>query len=194
MRRAIGGDPYRQSNAGGNAMHTIDQIGQRFGLSRSTLLYYDAIGLLSPSGRRKSNCRLYTEGDVQRMEQIRTFRETGLPLAAIKTLLQLDRSSPSSILAQRRQKIRAEIAQLRRQQHIIIKLLGPSQSFADSGIMTKARWVATLAAAGLDENGMNKWHAEFERAAPQAHQDFLASIGLDVEEITRLRENSREQS
>ena len=194
MRRAIGGDPYRQSNAGGNAMHTIDQIGQRFGLSRSTLLYYDDIGLLSPSGRSKSNCRLYTEGDVQRMEQIRTFRETGLPLAAIKTLLQLDRSSPSSILAQRRQKIRAEIAQLRRQQHIIIKLLGPSQSFADSGIMTKARWVATLAAAGLDENGMNKWHAEFERAAPQAHQDFLASIGLDVEEITRLRENSREQS
>jgi MerR family transcriptional regulator, thiopeptide resistance regulator len=171
-------------------MYTIGQIGKRFSLSRSTLLYYDAIGLLSPSGRSEANYRLYTDGDVRRMEQIRTFRETGLPLAAIKTLLQPDRSSPSSILAQRLRKISEEIAQLRQQQHIIIKLLGPSQSLADSGIMTKARWVSTLMAAGLDEDGMSRWHAEFERSAPQAHRDFLASIGLDREEIELIREKS----
>jgi len=35
------------------------QLAGRFGLSRSTLLYYDSIGLLSPSERTASNYRLY---------------------------------------------------------------------------------------------------------------------------------------
>lgn len=38
---------------------------------------------------------------------------------------------------------------------------------------------------------MDKWHAEFEHSAPQAHQDFLASIGIDGEEIARIREYAR---
>lgn len=172
-------------------MHTIGQIAKRFALSRSTLLYYDTIGLLSPTGRSQANYRLYTDNDVRRMEQIQMFRETGLPLETIKTLLQAETSSPASILADRLQKISEEIACLRQQQHVIIKLIGPSRSFADAGVMTKARWVSTLAAAGLDEDGMDKWHAEFERSAPQAHQDFLASLGLDAREISLIRENSR---
>ena len=190
MIRTIRGDTSRQNNTGNNAMHTIGQIGKRFGLSRSTLLYYDAIGLLSPSGRSEANYRQYTDGDVRRMEQIRTFRETGLPLAAIKSLLQPDLSSPSSILSQRLRKISEEIALLRQQQHIIIKLIGPSQSFTDPALMTKAHWVSTLRAAGLDEEGMTRWHAEFERSAPQAHQDFLVSIGIDAEEIALIREKA----
>lgn len=172
-------------------MHTIGQIAKRFALSRSTLLYYDGIGLLSPSGRSQANYRLYTDDDVRRMEQIQTFRETGLPLETIKTLLQPERSSPSSILAERLQNISEEIARLRQQQHVIVKLLGPGRSFADTGLMTRARWVSTLMAAGLDEDGMDKWHAEFERSAPQAHQDFLASLGLDAREIGLIREKSR---
>lgn len=174
-------------------MFTVGQIGKRFGLSRSTLLYYDAIGLLTPSGRSEANYRLYTDEDVQRMERIQTFRDTGLPLAAIKELLHADWSSPSTILAQRLQNISEEISRLRQQQQVIIRLLDPSQALADSSVMTKARWVSTLTAAGLDERGMDKWHAEFERAAPQAHQDFLESIGIERDEIMYIRQNSRQQ-
>ncbi|MFC1747364.1 MerR family DNA-binding transcriptional regulator [Pseudomonadota bacterium] len=39
------------------AMHTIGEVSKRFSISRSTLLYYDAIGLLSPSGRSNANYR-----------------------------------------------------------------------------------------------------------------------------------------
>jgi len=174
-------------------MYTVGQFGKRFGLSRSTLLYYDAIGLLSPSGRSQANYRLYTDDDLRRMEQIKTFRDTGLPLAAIKDLLQPDWASPSIILAQRLQSINGEIEQLRHQQRIIIKLLGPSYSLADARTMNKARWVSILESTGLDEDGMNKWHAEFERSAPQAHQDFLESISIEPEEIALIRERSRGQ-
>jgi hypothetical protein len=41
-------------------MLTIGRLAERFGLSRSTLLYYDSIELLSPSARSDANYRLYS--------------------------------------------------------------------------------------------------------------------------------------
>ena len=49
-------------------MYTVSKIAQRFGLSRSTLLYYDRIGLLSPSGRSPGDYRLYDQADCDRLE------------------------------------------------------------------------------------------------------------------------------
>ena len=51
-------------------MLTISQLARRFGLSRSTLLYYDSIGLLSPSARSDANYRLYSRNDIERMERV----------------------------------------------------------------------------------------------------------------------------
>lgn len=31
---------------------------------------------------------------------------------------------------------------------------------------------------GLDDGGMRKWHSEFEQRSPEAHQDFLESLGM----------------
>ena len=44
--------------------------------------------------------------------------------------------------------------------------------------MTKKNWVSILAATGMDEADMRRWHVEFERAASEAHQDFLESLGI----------------
>ena len=41
-------------------MLTIGKLARKFDLSRSTLLYYDRIGLLKPSGRTRANYRVYT--------------------------------------------------------------------------------------------------------------------------------------
>lgn len=48
----------------------ITELGKRFGLSRSTLLYYDRIGLLQPSGRTEAGYREYTRSDADRLERI----------------------------------------------------------------------------------------------------------------------------
>ena len=58
-------------------MLTISQLAKRFALSRSTLLYYDARGLLSPSRRSEANDRLYSQADVERMELIDVYRREG---------------------------------------------------------------------------------------------------------------------
>jgi hypothetical protein len=51
--------------------------------------------------------------------------------------------------------------------------------------------VSLLKAAGLDEEGMKTWHIEFEKTSPEAHQDFLESIGIEKDEIISIREWSK---
>jgi hypothetical protein len=34
---------------------------------------------------------------------------------------------------------------------------------------------------------MRQWHTHFERTMPEAHRDFLESLGLDAPEVRRIR-------
>ncbi|MFO0552482.1 MAG: hypothetical protein U0271_29100 [Polyangiaceae bacterium] len=38
---------------------------------------------------------------------------------------------------------------------------------------------------------MHRWHVEFERLSPEAHRDFLESLGLPHAEVARIRDWSR---
>jgi hypothetical protein len=57
--------------------------------------------------------------------------------------------------------------------------------------LTREQWTAMLAAAGLDEEGMHRWHFEFEKAAPEAHHHFLLSLGVAEEIAGSIRAWSR---
>lgn len=172
-------------------MYTIGQLAKRFGLSRSTLLYYDSIDLLPASGRSTSGYRLYTEQAVQRMTQIQTYRDAGLPLETIRTLLASGTDEPTAVLERQLQELNSEISRLRQQQQVIVRLLNSASALTNSRTMSKQRWVEMLRAAGLDETGMWKWHREFEQRSPEAHQDFLESLGIDGAEIATIRQRSR---
>ena len=74
-------------------MITVSRLARQFNLSRSTLLYYDRIGLLRPSDRSRSNYRLYTREDRKRLEKICHYRAIGLPLKAIQRILDAKQQS-----------------------------------------------------------------------------------------------------
>ncbi len=173
-------------------MHTIGQVAKRFSLSRSTLLYYDAIGLLTPSGRSAANYRMYSDADILKMEKIILFREAGLPLQSIANVLNQGNSEIYSVLETQLQRINKDISSLRHQQSVIIRMLKSSGAHLHSRIITKKQWVALLKATGLDEDDMRKWHVEFERMSPEAHQDFLESLGINEAEIKSIRGLSSE--
>jgi len=44
---------------------------------------------------------------------------------------------------------------------------------------------------GLDEAQMHRWHKLFEARHPDAHQGFLEWLGLNREEIDRIRTKFR---
>jgi DNA-binding transcriptional MerR regulator len=171
-------------------MITIRQMAAQFGLSRSTLLYYDRIGLLRPDYRTSAGYRLYNATDRQRLELICRFRSAGLSLARIERLLdrpQPTRSAMTTALQGRLTALNREIAALRRQQQVVVNLLQQKGSARRTRIMDKARWIALMRAAGMNDAEMHRWHEEFEQQSPEAHQDFLESLGLPAAEIRQIR-------
>lgn len=173
-------------------MYTIGQLAKSVGLSRSTLIYYDTIGLFSPSGRSGSNYRRYSEADRKRLEQICIYRKTGLSLNDISRIIKKgDRQGIVSLLEKRLGDLNREISALRDQQHFIMKLLKNDRAISKIRVMDKEGWIGLLEAAGLNEAARDKWHAEFERIAPDAHQDFLESLGIPAKDITLIRRYSR---
>ncbi len=173
-------------------MYTIGQLAKEFGLSRSALLYYDSIGLFSPSGRSASNYRTYTGGDRDRLEQICTYRKTGLSLDDIGRILKMrGKRGVVPLLEKRLDALNREIRALRSQQHFIVRLLKNDRALSRIRVMDKESWIKLLDTAGLDQAAREKWHAEFERLAPDAHEDFLESLGIPAKEIALIRRYSR---
>jgi DNA-binding transcriptional MerR regulator len=172
---------------------TIRQLAQQFGLSRTALLYYDRRGLLRPAYRTSAGHRLYSPEDGKRLARICRLREAGLPLREIDAVLEPERKLRTPLaeaLDRRLTGLNREIAALRRQQQVVVSLMRRAGSRRRSRIMTKESWIALLKAAGLDEADRVQWHREFERLSPEAHQDFLESLGLPDKEIQGIRQFS----
>ena len=171
-------------------MNTIGKLALEFGISRSTLLYYDSIGLLKPDKRSEKRDRLYDETERQKLEQIIAYRQMKIPLKEIQKMLTQPENKSISILKKHLVRLSDEIRNLRKQQHAIMKILKDDSISSATGIMDKETWKQILRSAGLDNDGMFKWHAEFEKSSPQAHHDFLISIGLSESELKYLRKTS----
>lgn len=171
-------------------MYRITQLGSMFGLSRSTLLYYDRIGLLCPSGRSQAGYRLYAAADKERLALICSYRKAGLGLEDISRLLATANQGSETIIRQRLQAIAQEISQLLDQQRLLANMLKLQAGETCSLGVDKQTWIAMLRAAGMDEQAMCQWHSEFEQRAPQAHHAFLRSLGITEEEAGVIRQRA----
>ncbi len=171
-------------------MYSIGDMVRKFGLSRTTLLYYEDKGLLVPARRLNSNYRIYSEADCERLALIKTYRRTGLSVEKIGDLLHNGTNDDrEEILKAQLDTVTNQISVLSTQRNMLSSLLGKSD-FVKS--LSKEAWVELLASIGLDEAGQLKWHRHFEQQMPDAHQQFLESLNLDAEEIHRIRTASAE--
>ena len=173
-------------------MYRITQLARQFGLSRSTMIYYDRIGLLSPTGRSEAGYRLYSTADKEQLALICSYRQSGLRIEDIRRLLTKAAEGSETVIRQRLQAIGAEIRQLQAQQQLLAGMLTLPTGGELPKRVDKQTWIEMLQAAGMDERAMCLWHAEFERRAPHAHYDFLLSLGIDEQEACRIRQMSIE--
>lgn len=69
----------------------IGEVAERTGVTQRTLRFYEEKGLLKPPSRMEGGFRLYSEEDVQRVEQIKQLQQLlGLTLAEIKEMVEAD--------------------------------------------------------------------------------------------------------
>ena len=167
--------------------YSISQIACACDLSRSTLLYYDRLGLLRPTGRTGAGYRYYSDSDLERLKRIGHFREAGLSLKEIRSVLSSG-GKPGTQLLEKRLRVTAEnIVGLKNQQRLLAGMLRKVASGKRPPSVDKEMWIEMLRAAGMDQNAMNRWHTEFERRAPDGHQEFLLSLGIPPDEAARIR-------
>lgn len=172
---------------------TVGVLARKFGLSRGTLLYYDAIGLLRPSSRRDSGYRDYTAADEARLSAICAYRAAGVPLEDIRRMLDCaDRENYVQVLRRRLVELNNEIGNLKSQQALIVQILMQHGAHEEMNMLNKEQWVALMRASGLDDAGMHRWHREFEKMSGDAHEEFLTSLGIASDEIAKIREWSRQ--
>lgn len=146
-------------------MYRISELGEQVGLSRTTLLYYEKLGLIN--GKRMSNgYRAYSEMDLQRLRLIQQLQSGGLTLKECKACLEA--KVERSLLVERLDQLDQEIAQKQQSRDLLAALLG--------------------------EKSLNDWHEMLDRVAPDAHIDWLIKQGFSETDAQRLRWLSKDMN
>ncbi len=174
-----------------HGMVTVGILARAHGLARSTLLYYDAIGLLRPVARSAAGYRRHGPEEERRLALICAYRRAGLLLDAIRRALDGPSKGLAAVLEERISELDGDILRLRDQQRLIAGLLERPDLLRSGRVLDKQTWVELLAASGMSKADMERWHGEFERAAPEKRQRFLELLGLPAAEIVAIRRGHR---
>ncbi|NOH60950.1 MerR family transcriptional regulator [Vibrio sp. RE88] len=146
-------------------MYRISQLAEQVGLSRSTLLYYEKLGLIQ--GTRQANgYRMYTDKDVQRVRLLQQLQAGGLTLEECFECLEskIDRNK----LQQRLNALDEEIQRKQKAKELLSAMLGM--------------------------NSMRDWHQEMEEHAPSAHMEWLIKQGFSEKQALRLKWLSKDMN
>src|SRR5574342_408871 len=119
---------------------TVTQLGRACGLSRSTLLYYESLGLVRPSRRSAGNYRIYGEKELSRLRQVCVYRDAGLTLGDIRSILDNPQTDAAGVLERRLSELDGEIEKLRGHQRAIARLMKETDRLRRLRMVTKERW------------------------------------------------------
>ncbi|MDV5169757.1 MerR family transcriptional regulator [Photobacterium rosenbergii] len=146
-------------------MYRISELAEQVGLSRSTLLYYEKLGLIA--GKRLGNgYRSYSEQDLQRLKLLQQLQAGGLTLKECQACLEakVDRE----LLLNRMHQLDEEIAHKQQSRDLLAAMLGESE--------------------------LTAWHQSLEQTAPDAHLDWLMKQGFDEKQALRLKWLSKDMN
>ncbi len=112
--------------------YQIGEVAERTGVTQRTLRFYEEKGLLQPSERMQGGFRLYSEQDIERIQQIKKLQSLlGMSLAEIKEMVDAEQllsqiratRRPDRDLGTRKKRVTQVEAALRLQRDIIDRKL-----------------------------------------------------------------------
>jgi len=146
-------------------MYRISELAKKVGLSRSTLLYYEKLGLIT-SNRGVNRYRYYSDQDVQRIRLLQQLQAGGLTLN--ECLECLETRVDKDKLLYRLKILDEEIIQKQNSRKLLASMLGLAP--------------------------MKEWHQEMEKQAPQAHFTWLKKQGFSEKQALRLKWLSKDMN
>ena len=91
---------------------TVGQVAEELGVTVRTLHHYDEIGLVRPSERSQAGYRLYTERDLERLQNVVVYRRLGFSLEEIAELLDADDAALQGHLRRQRAAVMTRMDEL----------------------------------------------------------------------------------
>ena len=148
----------RQTTAGASdePYLQIGEVAERTGVTQRTLRFYEEKGLLKPPTRMVGGFRLYSEADIQRLEQVKRLQQLlGFSLAEIKEMVDAEEVKmqlraeyrPDAALSQKRAQLLRAIAVTERQHELIrqkVSALADMQSHLEERLATFRTWMEDL--------------------------------------------------
>jgi DNA-binding transcriptional MerR regulator len=103
-----------------NQLLSISQFAAFTGISRSTLIYYDEIGLFSPVSRGDNNYRYYSHQQIITVNFINVLRDLSVPVKEIRELVRnRTPESVNDLMMRQEQNLKQKIRWLRESQKVI---------------------------------------------------------------------------
>ncbi|WP_040740108.1 MerR family transcriptional regulator [Nocardia tenerifensis] len=174
--------------AAADAGLTVGVAATRTGVTIRTLHHWDAIGLVRPSGRTDSGYRLYTAADLARIHRVLIYRELGVPLDDIKTLLEAPAGDAMASLREQRDQLRERADRMHRMAGALDRLI----EARESGILLSAEeqveifgrdWQPSWVEEARDQWGDTvQWAQYAERAAGRTAEHWQ-QIAAGVEAL-----------
>jgi DNA-binding transcriptional MerR regulator len=151
----------------------VGELARRTRLTIRTLHHYDEIGLLRPSLHTESGHRLYTAGDVARLQQVLSLRQLGFSLEEIRDCLDRPGFSPLEVIRLHITRLREEIELERK---LCERLEALAESFRTAGEVSADGFIQTIEVMTMIENYYTPEQMEsFRKRSAEA-----AAAGVDL--------------
>ena len=141
------------------------------GVARSTLLYYERIGIIAPAKHPDNGYREYSDEDIHALILIRQLQKAGFSLKEADMVMK-GRLDPDIILA-RYHALEKDIRELMAAREMVKSLA--------------ARATGRLPESGALTHPAGQWHAELEKKAGKAHEQWLKRLGFNNKEQFYIR-------
>jgi DNA-binding transcriptional MerR regulator len=165
--------------------YQIGEVARISGVSVRTLHYYDEIGLVVPSARSKAAYRLYTDGDLERLQEVLVLRELGFPLERIAELLADPKRDRLSALREQR----AVLAEQAKRSAALLALIDKTIDTMEKGTTMKPEEMFQgFDPSQYEEEVEARWghteaYAESMRRTKRYGKDDWAKIGAEANAI-----------
>lgn len=152
-------------------MASISETTRIVGVARSTLLYYERIGIVRPARNPENGYREYSPEDIDNLLLVRQLTQAGFTLN--ESLEVMTGTLDPALLEERYRALGEQIESLITAREVLKSLL-----------------VHASGAAPADDHGGEReqsWHAEFERTGAEAHDTWLRRLGFSEKERLYIR-------
>jgi DNA-binding transcriptional MerR regulator len=92
--------------------YSIKKLAELSGVTRRTLRYYDEVGLLKPNSINSSGYRVYTQKEIDKLQQILFYRKLGVGLKDIQKFVNSEEFDELKTLQEHHKKLLLEKEQL----------------------------------------------------------------------------------